>query len=42
MLPSLPISMWTIGAPPVERAAEADAEPTQASITMREKCLMDV
>ena len=23
-------------------AAEADAEPTQASITMREKCLMDV
>jgi len=38
MLPSLPISMWTIGAPSVERA-EADAEP---SITMREKCLMDV
>jgi len=23
-------------------AAEADAEPTQASITMREKCLIDV
>jgi len=23
-------------------AAEADAEPTQASITMREKCLVDV
>jgi len=23
-------------------AADADAEPTQAYITMREKCLMDV
>ena len=41
MLPSLPISMWTIGAPSID-LAEADAEPTQASITMREKCLMDV
>ena len=41
MLTSLPIFMQTIGAPSIERT-EAAAEPTQESITMREKCLMDV